>query len=461
MYPNLGGDAETPRHGDIVEEPIVRTPTAFGRLACAAATLALIAGAAAAQEEGPLYDAAVAESQRIAEGQELSGYVEMIGQNSGAEGQTLEAVYAAFEEGTGVEVRYTGTPDQTAIVQSRLQAGNPPDVADLQLGMAQDFAEQGLLIDLSAAFGDTLTANFSEMLLGTATHDGKVFGVYQGMNPFMVWYNPQAYTGPEAPTDWQALSDWTAAEAEAGRTAWCAAQGAGASSGFPGAQMIENIFLKRYGPELYRQWGAGELAWTSPEVRSAWEEFGATIAAEGQIQGGAIGAISTSIATGYNGLTAEPATCSLVLWGAWVPGLIGETAVPGENIDFFRVPASTPEHYGAELFQSAISVGFTDRPETKAFLEFIASDAAQTYLASLNRWPVANKNVPVDTYPSPLLQQVATEFFGSGEVEFAAGPNLMAPAATSTEFYRGVVAYMQDSSNLDSILETIEATTES
>ncbi|EYD74279.1 Alpha-glucosides-binding protein periplasmic protein AglE precursor [Rubellimicrobium mesophilum DSM 19309] len=382
----------------------------------------------------------------------------MIGQNSGVEGQTLEQVYAAFEEGAGVEVRYTGTPDQTAIVQSRIQAGNPPDVADLQLGMAQDFAEQGLLDDLSAAFGDELTANFSEMLLGTATHDGKVIGVYQGMNPFMVWYNPKSYTGPEAPQDWKALADWTGQEAAAGRTAWCAAQGAGASSGFPGAQMIENIFLKKYGPDLYRQWGAGELPWTSDQVRDAFEEFGRVIAADGHVQGGAIGAISTPISTGYNGLTSDPAGCSLVMWGAWVPGLIGDTAKSGENIDFFRVPAATPEDYGYELFQSALAVGFTDRPETKAFLEFMASTPAQTYFASLNRWPVANKNVPVDTYPSPLLQKIATEFLGSGDVQFAAGPNLMASAATGTAFYRGVVGYMQDPSSLNRVLETIQAT---
>jgi hypothetical protein len=36
----------------------------------------------------------------------------------------------------------------------------------------------------------------------------------------------------------------------------------------------------------------------------------------------------------------------------------------------------------------------------------------------------------------------------------------MAGAATSTEFYRGIISYMQDPSSLDTVLETIEATTE-
>lgn len=430
------------------------------RLAGGVAVAALFASVASAQDANPFHAAAVAEAARIAEGVTLDGYIEMIGQNSGPEGQSLELVYTAFTEATGIEVRYTGTQDVSAIVQSRVQAGNPPDVADIQLGSARDFASEGVLNDLSAAFGDELAANFNPMLLETASIDGAVFGVFQGMNPFMVWYNPQTYTGPEAPTDWQAMVDWTIAEAEAGNAVWCAAQAAGPGSGFPGAQFVDNMFLKANGPALYAQWGSGELSWESPEVRAAFEEFGRVIGQDAQVQGGVIGALSTSIATGYNGLTADPATCQAALWGAWTPGLIGETAKPGVNIDFFRVPASNPEYYQYEMFQAAISVGFTDRPETLAFLQYMASTPAQTYLASLNRWPVANQNVPVDTYPSDLLQKIATEYFGADDVQFAAGPNLMTGAATNAAYYRGVISYLQSPDNLDDILATIEATTE-
>lgn len=430
------------------------------RLAYGVAATALLSSVALAQDANPLRDAAVAEAKVIAEaaGAQPGGYVEVLGQNSGAEGQTLQDVYAAFTEATGIEVRYTGTPDLNAIVQSRIQAGNPPNVADIQLGIAYDYAAEGLLVDLSAAFGDDLSANFGTQLLDTASYDGKVFGVYQGMNPFMVWYNPQTYKGPVAPKDWKELVDWTNSEAAAGRPVWCAAQNAGAGSGFPGSQFLDNVFLKKYGPELYAQWGNGELAWTSPEVKAVWEEFGAVVGQDSHVQGGVIGALSTPISTGYNGLVTDPAGCQLTLWGAWVPGLIGETAVPGENIDFFRVPASSPDFYNYELFQSAISIGFTDTPETKAYLRYIQSTAAQTYLASLNRWPVANKNVPVDTYPSTLLQKISTEFLQGGDVQFAAGPNLLAGAATTTEYNKGVMTYLQSQGELDNVLTTIEGT---
>lgn len=427
-------------------------------VACGLVAIALSISTAHARDSANYRDAAVAEAKRIGQGLEPGGYIEIIGQNSGAEGQTLQDVYSAFAEATGIEVRYTGTQDITAIVQSRVQAGNPPNVADIQLGIAREYAERGILIDLSAAFGDELTSNFNSLLLQSASHDGAVFGVYQGMNPFMIWYNPTVYTGPKPPTNWQAVANWASKEAEAGNAVWCAAQNAGADSGFPASSIIANLFLKRYGPELYAQWGAGELPWTSDEVKWAFEEFGRVFGQDSHLRGGIVGALSTSIATGYNGLTADPATCQAALWGAWVPGLIGQTARPGVNIDFFRVPASKAEFFQYEMFQSAISVGFTDNAKTKAFLRYIASTPAQTYLASLNRWPVANRNVPADIYPSPMLRKIAGEFF-EGDVQFAAGPSLMAGRATVSEFYKGIVSYLQSPGDLDTILQAIQATT--
>ncbi|WP_083928409.1 ABC transporter substrate-binding protein [Marinobacterium rhizophilum] len=420
---------------------------------------ALVAAPAIAQDSA-YYQAAVEEAARIAKGYDLSGYVEFIGQNSGAEGQTLQKVYAAFTQGAGVEIRYTGTADTTAIIQSRIQAGNPPDVGELQLGIAAEYAHQGLTLDLTELMGESLSRNFNEQLLETTIFDGKVFGLYQGMNPFMVWYNPETYTGPKDPTDWKELADWTIAEAEKGNAVWCAAQGAGAASGFPGAQIIDNIFLKTYGPELYEQWGSGELPWTSDEVKGAFEEFGRVVATDTHLLGGNVGAISTSIATGYNGLISEPAACQVSLWGAWVPGLLGENARPGENIAFYRVPAVNSAFYGYELFQAATSIGLTDRPETKAFLEFMASTPAQTYLASLNRWPVANKNVPSDAYSSSVLQSISESYVSAGDVQFAVGPNALLSGGGTSAYYRAVVEYMRSPGKLDAILADVQAAVE-
>lgn len=402
--------------------------------------------------------AAVAEAKKIAAGQSLSGSIEMIGVNSGVEGKTLEQLYAAFTEGAGVTVKYTGSQDTNTLVQSRVQAGSPPDVADIAIGTSMEYAKAGKLLDLGAAFGDDLKANFSQSLLDDVTYNGKIFGVYQGFSNFMLWYNPKTYSGPKDPTSWQQIADWTKAQGDAGKTAWCAAQNAGGGSGFPGAQFLENLFLKKYGPEKYKAWGEGKLAWTSPEVKDAFEQFGALIGNDKYVSGGVAGILADPIATGYNGLTAADPTCQAILWGSWVPGLIGDTAKPGETIDFYRVPASDPKYAKSELFQSSVSIGFTDKPATKAFLKWLQSTPAQAYLASMNRWPVANKNVVATTYTNASLQKVSSTYFGTSGTELAVGPNLLAGAATSTAFYKGIMTYLQKPAQLDTVLSTIQAT---
>ncbi len=436
-------------------------------VAAVAFTASLVLAGCASQQQaegnsaksgGKLYDAAVAEAKSIANGKKLDSSLEMIGNNSGAEGQTLQEVYKAFTEGAKVNVKYTGTSDVSSIVQSRLAAGNPPNVADIQPGIALQLAKEGKTVDLTAAFGDELKSNFDVALLDGVSYNGKVFGVFQGFSNFMFWYNPEAYSGPKDPTSWSQITDWTKEKAKAGTPVWCAAQNAGAQSGFPGAQFIENIFLKKYGPELYKKWGTGELAWTSPEVKDAWQEFGAIIGTDANVSGGVAGALSSPIATGYNGLTATPTSCQAILWGSWVPGLIGDTAKPGKTIDFFKIPATDPKYADDEMFQSTTSVGLKNNDTTKAFLKFMASDAAQRYLASLGRWPVADKNVEASTYPNVSLQKISKEFFGNSGTKLVVGPNSLANAATGAAFWKGVVSYLQNPSQLDSILQGIQAT---
>ena len=72
-----------------------------------------------------------------------------------------------------------------------------------------------------------------------------------------------------------------------------------------------------------------------------------------------------------------------------------------------------------------------------------AIDPAQAYLASLGRWPVANKNVSADTYPDPTMQEIAKTYFGDSGTTLAVGPNLLSSAATQTADYKGVITYLQ------------------
>jgi len=66
--------------------------------------------------------------------------------------QELEAftkVMQEFTKRTGIVVEFEGTRDLPTLLQTRIAAGNPPDIAAIQgPGMMQSYVDQGALVNL-------------------------------------------------------------------------------------------------------------------------------------------------------------------------------------------------------------------------------------------------------------------------------------------------------------------------
>ena len=62
--------------------------------------------------------------------QQLGGTVTVLGVWGGNELESFLAMVKPFEDATGVKVQFEGTRDLNAVLTTRLQGGNPPDVAD-------------------------------------------------------------------------------------------------------------------------------------------------------------------------------------------------------------------------------------------------------------------------------------------------------------------------------------------
>lgn len=427
--------------------------------ACASKEEAEAGGNGAAIKLDPkLIDAAEKKAEQIAGGKKIGGSIEIINENGGREGNILKAAFAPFTAATGVEIRFTGTTDYNNVLASRLKAGNPPDIGSNALGAIKQYHESHPIMNLSEVIGDdTLRENFSQSTLDTGSIDGDVYTVYQGFNNYQLWYNPETYDGPKSGT-WQDIEKWTQQTAATGSAPWCKAEEAGPATGAVGAQWIEILFIKKYGPEKAMEWATGKLPWTSPEVKDAFEMFGAIAGKDANVNGGVAGSLSESFATGASGLVADPAKCRAVMWGSWTPALIDASSAgvePGENLDFMQIPASNPAYANAEAFSANGLFAFNDTPTTRAFMEYIASTEEQTLLASANNWVVSNVNVPVTTYSSPLLQKIAQTYFAPG-VRLVGSPDNLAPAGVNTTMWQEVVAYLQDPSKLDSALQRIQ-----
>ncbi|MEJ7741922.1 MAG: extracellular solute-binding protein [Nocardioidaceae bacterium] len=96
-------------------------------------------------------DAAEKAAAEAADGKELGGKVTMLGVLGGEELDAFKSVIEPFEKATGVEVQYEGTRDFAAVLQTRVDGGNPPDVvATPAIGEMAGFAEKGDLVNLRA-----------------------------------------------------------------------------------------------------------------------------------------------------------------------------------------------------------------------------------------------------------------------------------------------------------------------
>jgi alpha-glucoside transport system substrate-binding protein len=433
-----------------------------GAKAAAMLLAAALLGACAHNEDAaskvgsskPLIKNAESAALQAAGGKKIGGKLSLIGVNAGPEGAIFESTLKPFEDATGVKIDYTGSSDANTLIQTRLTAGDPPDVVNLpNAGSLPTYAKAGKLVPLTFMDQNRLKADFASALLDSATVDGKLYGIWNEVDNFMIWYNTRSYKGPTAPADWAELQKWAATAT----TPWCVGLASGAASGVSGAQFISNLFLYRSGPEKLNELAAGRLPFTSPEVASAFKLFGQIATSSKMVDGGSTAALNTKTVDAGNGMFTSPPKCSLLGWGNYAGGLItaaNPKVKPVTDLSFFPWPPVNKAYAKSQLVSGHVMYAFKDTPQARAFMEYYASSAAQSLLASSGQWVVANKQVAAGTYPNALIKKSAEQYMSADSVSLS--PVSQLPAPVIMALYKGVVSYVQHPGSLNSILAGIE-----
>ncbi|SDT72618.1 ABC transporter substrate-binding protein [Jiangella sp. DSM 45060] len=427
------------------------------------AVLAACSSERTGQDETAADDAAVAAAEEAAlaaaGGEELGGSVTMLGVLGGEELDAFLGVVAPFEDATGIEVRYEGTRDFAAVLQTRVDGGNPPDVvATPAIGEMAALAEQGALVDLRTVVDDAvLTANYPASMLETGTAGGELFGLYNTVNlGGLIWYDPQRYDGPTDPASWDELQAWAAEKAAAGETPWCVGLESGAASGWPAADFIDEILLRQAGPEFHRAWRDGAEPWTSPQVKEAYQTYGEMIA-DGMVYGGTTTVLSTDFSQAANPMFAPEPGCYLLQQATFMGGIIADAfpdLEPGEDLDFFAAPDFSPDYPGIRSFSGEILGQITDSPQAAALTRYLASTEAGTLIAATGRWLSPNVTVAADAYEDPFLRR-AQHVLTEAEATYPLGNSQM-PQSEVDAFWQSGLAFAQNPADLDAILQGIE-----
>jgi alpha-glucoside transport system substrate-binding protein len=394
------------------------------------------------------------------EGGQLGGTVSILAVYADAEQESFLAMIQPWADEQGVEVQYTSTRDINAQLTTQIAGGNPPDIAGLPgPGPMAQYARDGDLVPLTDVIDmDTYTAQYDSGWINAGTVDDQLVGIFTKVSvKGLVFYNPAAFeaAGYTAPEDFDGLTALVDQIAGDGTPPWGIGLESGAASGWPGTDWIEDFVIRQSGPDVYDQWVAGTLPWTSPEITSAFEAFGAWASDPQFVAGGPQQVINTNFGNGGDCLFSDPAECYLHHQASFITGFFEDNfpdvAVAGETYDFFPMPGIEFEGVttGGDLFGM-----FNDTPQARSLIQYLTTPEAQQIWVERGGAISPSKEVPVDAYPDETSQRFA-EILQNAETTRFDASDLM-PAAMNEAFFGAVLDYVQNPENLDSILADLD-----
>ena len=382
---------------------------------------------------------------------------------TGAEAEAFQKMVAPFEEETGITVEFTGTRDLPAILTTRVEAGNPPDISAMpNPGQMVEFAKQGKLVPLATFMDrDDLLADYSNAWLDLGSYQGQLYAIFISADlKSLVWYNPKAFAaaGYEVPGTWDELMELSDQMVADGNYPWAIGVESGAASGWPGTDWIEDIMLRIAPPETYDAWVNHEIAWTNEKVVEAFEIFGEIARSNEYVYGGPNAVLTINFGDSPDALFTDPPNAYMHRQATFIKSFILDhfpDLVPGEDFDFFPFPPIKEEFGTPALGAADMLAMFNDTPEARAFMNYIASAPAQEiWVAELGKL-APNKNVDPMIYPDDLTRKAA-EFLGEASTFRFDGSDLMPAAVGSGAFWTGILDYISGEP-LRNVLLQIEA----
>lgn len=387
------------------------------------------------------------------------GAVNILGVWGGDELTNFQEAVFPFTDETGIGMAFEGTRDLAAILTTRVEAGNPPDLAILpNPGQMYELAKEGNLIDISKFMDtDKLNTNYAKAWLDLASYDGTLYGIfYKVANKSLIWYNPTAFTagGYDIPTTWVeliALSDKIVSD---GKTPWAIGFESGAASGWPATDWIEDIMLRTAGPDVYDKWVSHEIPWTDPTVKTAWETFGEIVGKEDYQYGGTTGTLTTNFGDAPASLFTDPPGAYMHRQASFITGFFPEGVEVVTDYDFFPFPQidsayGTPVLGGADLI-----VMLNDTPEARELMKYLATPQPQEIWAAAGGFISPHKGVSLDAYPDELTKKMADMVVKAEVFRFDAS-DLMPAAVGAGSFWSGTLDYV-GGEDLDTVLGDIE-----
>ena len=344
--------------------------------------------------------------------------VAVFGSAIGSDATGLLASWAEFERCTGIAIRYEGSDDFAGALPARLSAGNAPDLAIIA-GPQQltNLVATGAVRKAPLPVAANVDKYFSSGWKRAGSVDGTFYAAPLGAQlKSLVWYSPKEFAkaGYSVPTTWAALmslTDKIVADHPDAKP-WCGGLGAGADTGWPATDWLEEIVLGKYGGRFYDEWVSHRVPFEAAPIKDAMRILANWMANPRYVNGG-FGDPETVATTTYRdaGRPIPQGLCWMLQGGSgYEPNWpAGTTVGPDGDVFAFRLPAVDPTMPDPVEVTGTFAVAFAQRPEVQAVQTYLSSAQwASSRAQSGGGWVSANNGVQPDRYADPLDRLVAT-----------------------------------------------------
>ncbi|HMO08094.1 MAG TPA: ABC transporter substrate-binding protein [Paracoccaceae bacterium] len=425
-------------------------------LYASAAALALLAGAAGAQDlKFPVGQGGFnwTSYEAFAAKHDLSGQqLTIFGPWLGPDQELVTSMLAYFQAATGADVRYVGSDSFETQVRIDAEAGSAANISAFpQPGLTGDLAKLGHvapLTDADAAWlRDNYAAGQSWVDLGTfAGPDGNpaLFGLFYKVDvKSLVWFVPENFedAGYEVPTTMEELKALTEQIVADGGTPWCIGLGSGAATGWPATDWVEDMMLRTATPEQYDAWVRNEMKFDDPVVINAIEEFGWFARNEAFVAGGSGAVATTDFRDSPKGLFSSPPQCFMHRQASFIPSFFPEGTQVGTDADFFYFPAYESKGLGNPVLGAGTVFAITrDSPAARVFMDWLKEPVAHEVWMAQSGFLTPHKGVNTDLYGDPTLKKMGDILLGADTFRFD-GSDLMPGGVGAGSFWTGMVDY--------------------
>jgi alpha-glucoside transport system substrate-binding protein len=374
--------------------------------------------------------------------------VSMLYQWSGVEEESLNQILRPLIDECGIVIQAESTRDQ-AILDTRVQAGNPPDIAFWNIVQVEQYQDRIIPVnDLGVN-----TGNYPDFWrnLGTVGGEWRALPVKSDIKT-IIWYSPTNFEafGYEVPQTWGELDALVEQMVADGNVPWSMGFESGDATGWTGSDFIQDIMLVQQGPDYVLSTIDGSVPYNDDGVRQAWETYGQWAKDPQYTVGGAQGTLSTAFLDAIYLVFQDPPQAMMVRQSGFAGGEIQaqfDGLEYGTDFDFFQVPDAQGLQGGMDWMMA-----FNDTPAVQAVFSYLSSDVGGRRWAEVG-FDLTPNLAGADAYEDPVLEK-AGSFLAQAE-GFTPDIGDTIPGGFGPAKWNGIIEYVNDSQDLDTILDRL------